>query len=155
MRYELHVEHGFPNFTIKNCMACHNEGMFEVPDQSVTLPGKLSAADTVEYRDITGVESTIVGPGARACGGCHRSHYINEDDFSGLVSFNAHTKLNGYGVSASDVTWDSVLATVMGYFGEDTSSVEGADVGPETCQVCHDDAGVEHQAIYNDYADTE
>ncbi len=22
-RYQLHIEHGFPNFTIKNCEACH------------------------------------------------------------------------------------------------------------------------------------
>lgn len=69
------------------------------------------------------------------------------------MSFNAHTKLNGYGVAAADVEWDSVVATIMSFFGEETE--EGADVGPETCAVCHDNAGAEHQAVYDDYADTE
>lgn len=151
VRYELHINHRFPNFTIQNCEACHNEGTYEVPDQTMTLPAVLSGSDTVDGRDIYGVGSVIVGPGARACGACHRSHLINEDDFSGLVSFNRHTELNGYAVPA-DTGYFDVLGTVMSYFGEESEVDVG--VGPETCTVCHDGAGEDHQAVYDAYIDT-
>ncbi|MFT7518415.1 MAG: OmcA/MtrC family decaheme c-type cytochrome, partial [Kiritimatiellia bacterium] len=151
MRLDMHTKHRFPNFTIKNCEACHNEGKYEVPDQSHTTAGVLSGADDVANRDIKGVASVIVGPGARTCGACHRAMYIRDDDFNGLVSFNQHTKLNGYAVKAESGTWDGVMNTVMWYFGEETEP--GADVGPETCAVCHKGQGAEHQLVYDDYID--
>jgi len=151
MRYEMHIEHRFPMFTIKNCEGCHNEGMFEVPDQSLTTPGVLSASDSVADRDITGVDSVVVGPGARSCGACHRSHLINEDDFSGLVSFDQHTKANGYAVDYDSSAWASALNTIMAYFGEDTDM--DLEIGPEQCSVCHSGAGEEHQAMYDAYVD--
>lgn len=153
-RYEMHMEHRFPNFTIKNCQGCHNPGMFEVPDQSMTLPAVLSASDTVVDRDIKNISSVVVGPGARACGACHRAMYINADDFNGLVSFNRHTALNGYALPyVSSTTWNTALNTVMYYFGEATTP--DTSMGVETCAVCHEGQGAEHQMIYNDYIDPE
>lgn len=154
MRFEMHKEHTFPNFTIKNCEACHNPGMYEIPDQTMTLPGVLSASDSVADRDITNVASVVVGPGARTCGGCHRAQYINEDDFNGLVAFNRHVQLNGYSlVYVDNATWLDALESVLWFFGEGTAV--NPEVGPETCQVCHEGQGAEHQVIYNDYIDPE
>ncbi len=33
-RYDQHINHVFPNFTIRNCEACHRDGTYNVPDQS-------------------------------------------------------------------------------------------------------------------------
>ncbi len=99
VHYDLHVEHVYPNFTIKNCESCHNEGTFEVPDQSKSLPGLLSGSDYPLQgwdRNIGDVPAYITGPGSRACGSCHRTHLINEDEAGELVSFNQHTKQGGY-----------------------------------------------------------
>ncbi len=97
-KYDLHVEHVFPNFTIKNCESCHHEGAFEVPDQSESLPGLLSGSDSVQGwdRNIGVVPAYITGPGSRVCGSCHRAKLINEDKSGELVSFNQHTKQGGY-----------------------------------------------------------
>ena len=60
-RYAQHIEHGFPNFTIKNCEACHvTSGAFvsgtsgpkfpvtyNPPDNTKSLPGLESAAYTL------------------------------------------------------------------------------------------------------------
>ncbi|MEJ2705569.1 MAG: hypothetical protein P8Z79_24270, partial [Sedimentisphaerales bacterium] len=91
--YDLHIEHVFPNFTIKNCRACHVEGAFEVPDQSRSMPGLLSGSDSIETwdRNIGHVPGYVTGPASRACGGCHRAHAINEDNANELISFNQHT----------------------------------------------------------------
>jgi len=119
MRYDLHVEHVYPNFTIKNCESCHNEGAFEVPDQSRSLPGLLSRSDSVESwdRNIGNVPSYITGPGSRACGSCHRARLINEDEAGELVSLNQHTKQGGYLIEEgadSDET-QSILMEVIYY----------------------------------------
>jgi len=97
-RYDQHVEHLFPNFTIKNCEGCHNKGTYEVPDQSKSLPGLESPSwqnDTWD-RSIGNVPEYVVGPANRACGGCHRAVLINEDDAGGLLAFNTHTDMGGY-----------------------------------------------------------
>jgi OmcA/MtrC family decaheme c-type cytochrome len=154
MRWEMHQEHKFPNFTIKNCEGCHNPGMYEIPDQTMTLPGVLSASYDVEGRDITNVSSKVVGPAARACGGCHRAMYTNADDFNGLVAFNRHVQVNGYTIEYTGFdAWQRALSSVLWYFGEDTEL--DAEIGPETCAVCHEGQGAEHQTIYNDYIDPE
>jgi len=60
-RYDLHINHTFPNFTIRNCEACHVEAgdpvdplvptgakypvTYNVPDQSKSMPGLLSGSD--------------------------------------------------------------------------------------------------------------
>lgn len=63
-RYDQHIKHVFPNFTIRNCEACHvNAGAkvdptctsncetfpvtYNVPDQSRSMPGLLSGTDTI------------------------------------------------------------------------------------------------------------
>jgi len=98
MRYDLHVEHVFPNFTIKNCESCHYEGAFDVPDQSKSLPGLLSGSDSVATwdRNIGNVPGYITGPASRACGSCHRANLIKEDKAGELISLNQHTKQGGY-----------------------------------------------------------
>lgn len=53
-RYSLHIEHTFPNFTIKNCEACHTEASlanaatYNVPDQSKSLPSLHRGSDDLE-----------------------------------------------------------------------------------------------------------
>jgi len=119
-RYELHIEHRFPNFSIKNCEACHEEGTFNVPNQAESLPAKLSASyqnDTWD-REIGDVPSYVSGPATRACGGCHRAHFINEDDASELLSFYQHTKNGGYMVEdeGDESVWMDVVAEIMAFF---------------------------------------
>jgi len=123
--YGLHIEHVFPNFTIKNCEACHLEGVFNVPDQSQSLPAVLSASDVNKagpdgsdtwHRNIGVVPSYIVGPASKACGGCHRAEIINEDLAGELASFNQHTRVGGYLVDAEDITWEEVVDEIMGMF---------------------------------------
>ncbi len=116
MRHELHIEHTYPNFTIKNCKSCHNDGMFEVPDQSMSLPGVLSAADEVTTMDrkIGAVPLYVTGPGSRACGSCHRARMIKEDKASELISFNQHTKQGGYMIEGGD-DYTSILNAVIDY----------------------------------------
>ena len=117
-KYEIHVEHTYPNFTIKNCESCHNEGMYNVPDQSKSLPGILSDSesnDTID-RNIGYVPSYVTGPASRACGGCHRADLINEDDAGGLAAFNQHAKAGGYLVEEDDGVLETVIETIMGIF---------------------------------------
>lgn len=114
-RYQLHVEHKYPNFTIKNCESCHFPGTYDVPDQSRSLPGLLSDSDTFA-RNIGTVPSVVTGPGARACGSCHRSHAINEDNPNKLVGLYQHTKDNGYQVKNSSGVLASVIDAIMAYF---------------------------------------
>jgi len=121
VRYDLHVEHTMPLFTIKNCEACHNEGTNSVPDQSKSLPGWASDADEVTTwdRNIGAVPSYVTGPASRACGSCHRADLINEDEAGELVSFNQHTKNGGYlievEVEEEDEEAEDVLARVIDY----------------------------------------
>lgn len=116
MRYDLHIEHVYPNFSIKNCESCHNAGTYNVPDQSKSMPGKFSGSDTVAGRNIGTVPSYDAGPGSRACGACHRAKMINEDAAGDLASFNQHTKLNGYLVEDGTGVLDAVIAYVMAMF---------------------------------------
>jgi hypothetical protein len=153
-RYSAYIEHTFPNFTTKNCEGCHVTSSFssgktsdpaptyEVPDQSQTIPGLLSASDALKYgwfgldangnptaaadRNISGVNSLgvpfgsvpsyVTGPASRACGGCHRARLINDDDAGGLASFNQHTGMMGYLVDTSQTstTWTSATAYLYG-----------------------------------------
>jgi len=119
MRYDLHVEHTYPNFTIKNCESCHVQGTNEVPDQSKSLPGLLSGSDSVATwdRNIGTVPGYITGPASRACGSCHRARMINEDEAGELVSFNQHTKQGGYlyKEGANSQETQSLLTAVIDY----------------------------------------
>jgi len=123
--YGLHIEHTFPNFTIKNCEACHLEGVFNVPDQSESLPAVLSASSQNDAgpngedtwnRKIGEVPSYVVGPASKACGGCHRAEIINEDLPGELASFNQHTKAGGYLIENESGTWEDVVEKIMSMF---------------------------------------
>ncbi len=111
-KYELHVEHTIPTFTAKNCEACHTEGTYEVPDQTKSLPGALSATDSVEDRNIGDYPIYITGPASRACGGCHRANLIAEDDANGLAAFLQHTSQGGYLIEGGD-DYTETLADVI------------------------------------------
>jgi hypothetical protein len=118
-RYEVHVGHTMPLFTIKNCEACHNEGTYEVPDQSKSLPGALSATDSVDDRDIGDYPIYITGPATRACGGCHRADLINADDAGGLEILFQHMKAGGYLIEGGDdyvATLAMAIDDIMYYF---------------------------------------
>ncbi|MDO8669906.1 MAG: hypothetical protein Q7O66_00565 [Dehalococcoidia bacterium] len=101
MRYNHHVESIYPKHGT-DCESCHNKGTYNVPDQTKSLPGLLSTTDTWKGfdREIGSVPSYITGPGARACGACHRAIMINEDKPGELIPFLQHTKMGGYLIEA-------------------------------------------------------
>jgi len=136
-RYDQHIKHVFPNFTITNCEACHVSGTvtYNVPDQSKALPGVLSETyvlntwygiypqndpsglegkpfEDASGRDIGFVPEYVTGPASRACGGCHRARLINQDEAGALASWNAHTQTNGTYVP-NDPEDDDVLFGVI------------------------------------------
>jgi hypothetical protein len=137
-RYAQHVEHGFPNFTIKNCEACHVTSSasvpvtYNAPDNSQSLPGLESAADTLTQgwvdlatgaptagpRNIGAVPAYVTGPGSRACGGCHKAVLINEDDAGRLASFHSHVLMGGYNVEndAENTNVYKMIDNIMSYF---------------------------------------
>jgi OmcA/MtrC family decaheme c-type cytochrome len=98
MKYGHHIESTYPKFTTLDCESCHNPGTYDVPDVKKSLPGVLSASSTItgKTRAINGIPSVVTGPAARACGACHRSEMIKEDDATKLLWFNEHTGTWGY-----------------------------------------------------------
>jgi OmcA/MtrC family decaheme c-type cytochrome len=117
VRYELHIGHNFPNFTIKNCQACHNEGTYEVPDQTKSLAGKLSGSYEWNVdRNIGDIPAVVTGPAARACGGCHRANMINDDDADTLLAFYEHMELLGYLIEDDEGVLESVIEQINAYF---------------------------------------
>jgi OmcA/MtrC family decaheme c-type cytochrome len=125
--YEEHINHTYPRFTLTNCESCHvtapavvgETASYDVPDQSKSLPGVLSASDTnaTWNRNIGSIPSVVTGPAARACGACHRAEFINEDRAGDLATFNAHTQDFGYRVENTDSTvWDKVVEAIMSMF---------------------------------------
>ncbi|MCJ7555546.1 MAG: hypothetical protein MUP90_01370, partial [Gammaproteobacteria bacterium] len=116
-RAALHIEHTFPNFTILNCEACHESGVYNVPDQSKSLPGALSGSYSLD-RNIGTVPEMVTGPASRACGGCHRADLINEDAAGELASFDAHTQAGGTYVEndADDIVLYGVIDKIMALF---------------------------------------
>jgi len=121
MEYDHHIEFPFPTHGVTNCQACHVEGAFDVPDQLKSLPGILSASDTLSgtTRSIGTVPSVVTGPGSRACGSCHRAQMINEDAAGELIPFNVHAANGAYMIDAGDVptaTLNSVIDEIMNAF---------------------------------------
>jgi OmcA/MtrC family decaheme c-type cytochrome len=104
LHYEEYISFPFPTHANTNCESCHVEGKYNVPDQSKSLPGILSATDvvTTTERSISDVPSYVTGPASRACGGCHRAAMINEDKENDFISFMEHTKQGGYLIEAGD-----------------------------------------------------
>ncbi len=110
LHYEHHTEFVFPTLGIRNCEACHNAGTYNAPDNSQSLPGALSGSDFPVIfsdglqRNIGAVPMYITGPGARACGACHRAQAINEDDAGELGSLFSHWRSNGYLIEVVDTS---------------------------------------------------
>jgi hypothetical protein len=67
-------------------------------------------------RNIGDVPSFVTGPGARACGGCHRADIIAADDAGALGAFNQHTKANGYLVEDDEGVYEAVVERIMSLF---------------------------------------
>jgi OmcA/MtrC family decaheme c-type cytochrome len=120
-KYAIESEMPFPKHGATDCEACHVKGTYEVPDQAKSLPGVLSASATLtgKERKIGDVPSVVVGPAARACGGCHRAALINEDNAGELSMLNAHFTNGGFmvqvGENAID-TWNSVIEKIKAIF---------------------------------------
>lgn len=111
----------FPKHGITNCEACHVAGTNNVPSQSKSLPGLLSASDVLKGKDRTigDVPAYVTGPATRACGGCHRAELIKHDNANGLALFNLHTTKYGYMVEAGEKpvdTLNSVFDQIMALF---------------------------------------
>jgi len=118
LEYEHHINFPYPTHGITNCESCHVAGTFNVPDQSRSLSGILSASDpndTID-RNIGTVPSYVTGPGSRACGACHRAEWINEDQAGELTSFNQHTKAFGYLLEDGEGVLDTVIEKIMSFF---------------------------------------
>jgi len=114
LHYEHHIEFPYPTHGITDCESCHNADTNNVPDQTKSLPGILSASDPINGwdRKIGEVPEYVTGPASRACGGCHRAVVIKEDEAVELIVFNQHTKQGGYLVEGGeDAT--STLGTVI------------------------------------------
>ena len=114
--YEVtEIEFPYPTHGATNCASCHTPDTNNVPDQSKSLPGLLSASDYPLNgwdRKIGEVPVYVTGPASRACGGCHRAELIKEDEAGGLLIFNQHIKQGGYLVEGGEDE-DSTLATVI------------------------------------------
>jgi OmcA/MtrC family decaheme c-type cytochrome len=125
-RYDTHTKHVFPNFTIRNCEACHTDAAKgNVPEQSQSMPSLLSSSDTLATwysldaeglavedptgRNIGSVPQYVTGAASRACGGCHRARLIRDDAAGDLASWNAHTQAFG---TLADATNDPATDTV-------------------------------------------
>jgi OmcA/MtrC family decaheme c-type cytochrome len=121
LHYKQHIEFPYPKHGISDCESCHVKGTYDVPDQSQSLPGLLSASAEVKGLDrkIGNVPAYVTGPASKACGGCHRATMINEDNAAELRSFNQHTQIGGYTVPAGDdpnETLGTVIDQMMAIF---------------------------------------
>ena len=117
-RNAQHTAHTFPNFTIRNCEACHLEGTYNVPDQSKSMPGVIRASWDIADRNIGTVPEYVTGPASRACGACHRADLINADLAGDLASFNAHTAAFGTleENDSDDLILYGIIDKIMGMF---------------------------------------
>lgn len=101
-RNEMHKHHAFPYFTSLACEGCHNPGTYNVPDQSMSMPGVQSASWSLNDpndRLIGTIPELVQGAASRSCGSCHRAQFIKHDEAGSLVSFNAHTGTFGSAVA--------------------------------------------------------
>ncbi len=116
MHYEHHINFPYPTHGVTNCESCHNPGTYEAPDQSMSLPGLLSAADVNETwdRKIGEIPSVVTGPATRACGACHKAPLINEDAAGELAVLNQHFAEGGYMVEAGE----DASGTLMGIINQ-------------------------------------
>ncbi len=118
--YEHQIVQNFPRFGIQNCESCHNQGMYNVPNQSKSMPGVLSGTDPVPGRNIGDISDAVTGPGVRACGSCHRAQALIADDEPRLEGQIEHFKTFGYYIETTHDAvrdlWAAVVAKIMGIF---------------------------------------
>jgi OmcA/MtrC family decaheme c-type cytochrome len=117
MFYDLTIESHFPTFDTSNCVACHNAGKFNVPDQGKSLAGVLSASRYPLQgwvRNIGEVPMYVNGPAARACGACHKAERIKEDNATELSIVTNHWRVNGYQVETTSANSVNDFFTVVG-----------------------------------------
>ena len=121
MHYEHHIHFPYPKHAATDCESCHVAGAYNTPDQSKSLPGLLSATDTLtgRERNIGDIPSMVTGPATRACGGCHRAEAINHDSAGELAMLTRHWIDGGYMVEAGEDatgTLQSVFDEIMPLF---------------------------------------
>ncbi|MBE0686546.1 MAG: hypothetical protein IH585_11150, partial [Anaerolineaceae bacterium] len=121
MHYEHHINFPYPTHGVTNCESCHNPGTYEAPDQSMSLPGLLSATDVNETwdRKIGEIPSVVTGPASRACGACHKAPLINEDAAGELAVLSQHLAEGGYMVEAGEdsaTTLMTIINQIMALF---------------------------------------
>ena len=114
--------------TIDDASVVDNKLTIKFSAAEVTDLGGIEVADILPTvmvgmygwdRNIGEVPLYITGPGSRACGSCHRSMLINEDEAGELISLNQHTKQGGYLIEGGDdytVTLDEVIDYIMALF---------------------------------------
>lgn len=122
MEYRHHTETYFPRFGLgdgaTDCESCHVAGKYGVPDTSKSLPALLSATDTLKgiTNPMGSYPSYVTGPGANACGSCHRGQKVVEGDAGGLSTLWSHWRQNGYLVENVPTLWNAVVEKVMAPF---------------------------------------
>ena len=125
LHYEHHIEFPYPKHGITDCESCHNAGKYNAPDQTKSMPGLLSSAESNAIlaangfdRNIGDVPSYVTGPGSRACGSCHRAVAIKEDNAGELDIINSHVGSNNFGylLDASDYDVEDVIYSIMALF---------------------------------------
>lgn len=155
LRYEHHIESSYPNFAgTLNCESCHASGTYDVPDQTRSLPSLLSASDPDPAgfnRAIGFVPAEITGPGARACGSCHRAKLINEDAVSELAALFAHTNLYSSHVTDTSLFLDTAAYVQSMVGGPAFVGTAPAGATVEQCVICHVDAGTRHQKLFDSW----
>jgi hypothetical protein len=152
-RYDEHKDANYPNFAGPlNCESCHAAGTYDVPDQARSLPGLLSASKATLMgwdRNIGAVPAEITGPGARACGSCHRAQLINEDNATMLASLFAHTNMYSSNVSNTALFADTAAYVESLIGGPAFAGTVPAGAQVEQCAICHPTSGTDHQALFN------
>jgi hypothetical protein len=117
--YNLKTESTYPLFTVLACESCHNSGTYTSPPwQGSSMPGVHSASATLTNgtRSINGIPSYVQGPGARACGSCHRAQAIKEDNAGALSIVNEHVKANGYLLQETGGILADAISKIMSIF---------------------------------------
>ena len=88
-----------------------------MPGQAESLPSLHAGNDEAQFeRNIGEVPPYVMGPAARACGGCHRAQMLREDDADKLTAFNDHVRTFGYLIEDDEGIWDAVVEKIMAIF---------------------------------------
>ncbi|WP_242393593.1 multiheme c-type cytochrome [Anaeromyxobacter oryzisoli] len=152
LEYNDHVEGNYPNFAGPlNCESCHASGTYDVPDQAKSLPGLVSASSKflAGTRNIGTVAAEIAGPGARACGSCHRAQLINEDNATSLAAFYAHFNMYSSDVADTTLFLDTAAFVESQIGGPAFTGTVPAGAAVEQCVICHATSGSYHQTLFN------